>query len=81
MPDLKNADSGTQVSYWIGLDGINTNRVIQAGFDAIKGSDGKVTYRAFYEWYPNNAVFISTNDFAVSAGDGKYHDHPTGRHF
>jgi hypothetical protein len=81
MPDLSNAASSTQVSYWIGINGTNTNRFIQAGFDATKGSDGTVTYTAFYEWYPNPATFISASDFTASAGDGEYYDNATGRHF
>ena len=58
MPDLSNAASSTQISYRIGVDGINTNRVIHTGFNAIKGCDGTVTDEASYEWYPNPAIFI-----------------------
>jgi hypothetical protein len=81
MPDLSNAASSTQVSYWIGIDGTNTDRVIQAGFDAVKGSDGTVTYTAFYEWFPNPATFVSLSDFTASAGDGEYHGHAAGGQF
>jgi hypothetical protein len=81
MPDLSNAASDTQVSYWIGIDGVNTDRVIQAGFDATKAKDGTVTYTAFYEWFPNPATFISVNDFSASAGDRKYYDHAIDRRF
>jgi hypothetical protein len=79
MPDLSNAASSTQVSYWIGIDGINQDRVIQAGFDAVKESDGTVTYTAFYEWYPNNAIFVSSSDFTASVGDREYYGHAAGR--
>ena len=81
MPDISNAALYTEVSYWIGIDGVNTDRIIQAGFDATKGRGGTITYTAFYEWFPNPAIFISVNDFTASAGDGKYYDHATGRHF
>ncbi|KAF2648595.1 concanavalin A-like lectin/glucanase [Lophiostoma macrostomum CBS 122681] len=74
MPDLNDALGGQSVSYWIGLDGIDdgTNPdpiVIQAGFDANKQQDGTVTYEAWYEWFPNSKVPISTNDFSASAGE------------
>jgi hypothetical protein len=74
MPDLGNANSGTQVSYWIGIDGIDDGSnldqiVIQAGFDAVKQADGSTTYTAFYEWYPNPATFISATDFTAAAGE------------
>ncbi|KAK4981711.1 hypothetical protein LTR50_007889 [Elasticomyces elasticus] len=69
MPDLSNAAPSTSVWYWIGIDGVNTNRVIQAGFIATKKSDGTVTYEAFYEWYPIPATPIPASDFTASAGD------------
>jgi hypothetical protein len=82
MPDLENADSGTQVSYWIGIDGIDDGSnldqiVVQAGFDAVKQADGSTTYAAFYEWFPNPATFISATDFTAAAGESKYHDSTT----
>jgi hypothetical protein len=86
MPDLGNADSGTQVSYWIGIDGIDDGSnldqiVIQAGFDAVKQTDGSTTYAAFYEWFPNPATFISATDFTAAAGESKYYDSTTGLNF
>ena len=81
MPDLTNADKNTLVSYWIGIDGVGTDRVIQAGFDAKKDSDGTVTYQAFYEWYPEKQNLVPTSDFTASVGDGEYYDHTTGRQF
>lgn len=81
MPDLTKADKNTLVSYWIGIDGLGTDRVIQAGFDAKKDSDGTVTYQAFYEWSPEKQKFIPTSDFKASVGDGEYCDHVTDRQF
>ena len=74
MPDLSDAAPDTLVSYWIGIDGINTNRVVQAGFDASKKADGTVEYRAFYEWFPTQQRYVSTSDFTASAGDGEYYN-------
>lgn len=76
MPDLNQAIGDQQVSYWIGLDGIddgsNLNQiVIQAGFDAIKKQDGTVEYKAFYEWYPDPATFIPADQFFVNEDDSK----------
>lgn len=83
MPDLKDADGDQQVLYWVGLGGLDDNAnlnqiVIQAGFDAIKNKDGTVSYKAFYEWYPDPAVFI---DFPISAGDCKCGYYATVQHY
>jgi hypothetical protein len=86
MPDLNKAIGGQQVSYWIGLDGIddgsNPNQiVIQVGFDAAKKDDGTVEYTAWYEWFPESVVFISHDDFSASAGDSECYAHATVKHF
>ncbi len=76
MPDLANAAPGTELSYWVGIDGIYDDSVpiddrivIQAGFDAVKDANGQVTYDAWYEWYPNKLG--SVPGFTVIAGDGE----------
>lgn len=85
MPDLNKAIGDQQVSYWIGLDGIDEGAnlkqiVIQAGFDATKNQDGTVMYTAFYEWYPDPATFIPPEEFSASAGDGKCYEYTTNQH-
>jgi len=57
-------------SEWNGIDGWNSNDVLQAGveFDSYCGYPTfSQYYSAWYEWYPNGEVRIS--NFPVTAGD------------
>lgn len=61
-------------SEWNGIDGWNSNDVLQAGveFDSycVSGVYSGAYYSAWYEWYPNGEVRIS--NFPVTAGDDIY---------
>ena len=50
-------NAGTDVAFAF-VYKCKTYRVVHTGFNAIKGCDGNVTDEAFYEWYPNPAIFI-----------------------
>lgn len=56
---------------WVGIDGsVNSNEVFQAGFEADAYCNGTTSfpyYSAWYEWYPNAMVRVSTP--AISPGD------------
>lgn len=71
--DLPDAEVGSVVSSWVGIDGIepamnNKQIVVQAGFDATKFED-QISYTFFYEWYPHDATFINFGPCKV--GDGE----------
>ncbi len=53
-------------SFWVGIDGFNSNTVEQTGTDSDCRS-GTPTYYAWYEFYPHPSKLISS--IAVSAGD------------
>jgi hypothetical protein len=60
-------------STWVGIDGWNSNDVLQAGTssNAYCGASGTATeYFAWYEWFPNYAVRIS--NFPIAPGDDLY---------
>jgi Peptidase A4 family len=64
--------SSTEVysSQWIGIDGLNSSDVFQAGSEADATCSGGVTnayYAPWYEWYPNSEVRIT--NFPISPGD------------
>jgi hypothetical protein len=55
-------------SFWVGLDGYNSNSVEQLGTDS-DCSRGTPTYYGWYEMYPNPSVQLSTSTYPVSPGD------------
>ncbi len=58
--------STTYSSYWVGIDGYNSNTVEQTGTDS-DCSSGFSVYYAWYEFYPAASVTIS--GFTVKPGD------------
>lgn len=52
-------------SFWVGLDGFNSNTVEQTGTQAVVQSNGQVQYTAWYELYPQVEIPV----FNVSPGD------------
>ncbi|KAF5871638.1 putative scytalidoglutamic peptidase protein [Botrytis fragariae] len=58
------------VSSWVGIDGYEQSSecagLWQAGVDASIDSSGKLSYDAWYEWYPADTLGFS---FSVTAGD------------
>jgi Peptidase A4 family len=58
----------TYSSFWVGLDGYNSNSVEQTGTDA-DCSGGQASYYAWYEMYPKFPVNLSTSTYPVRPGD------------
>jgi hypothetical protein len=60
-------DSGTEYSsFWVGIDGFNSNTVEQIGIDA-DCQNGSPAYYAWFEFYPH--PFFTINNFTVQPGD------------
>lgn len=64
-------------STWVGIDGYGSGDVLQAGTEAdayclnyIFGKITSTSYYAWYEWYPNYSVQISS--FPISPGDDMF---------
>jgi hypothetical protein len=55
-------------SFWVGLDGYNSNSVEQLGTDS-DCSRGRPTYYGWYEMYPNPSYELSPSSYPVSPGD------------
>lgn len=75
-------DSGTEYSsFWVGIDGFNSNTVEQIGTDADCYS-GSPAYYAWFEFYPHPMFTI--NNLNVSPGDqisAEVHYEPRSRQF
>ena len=65
QPTAKCSSKTTYSSFWVGLDGYNSNSVEQLGTDA-DCSHGKPVYYAWWEIYPNPSDQIS--GFTVTPG-------------
>ena len=60
-------NSGTEYSsFWVGIDGFNSNTVEQIGVDA-DCQNGSPAYYAWFEFYPH--PFFTINHFTVQPGD------------
>ncbi len=55
-------------SFWVGLDGYNSNSVEQLGTDS-DCSRGKATYYGWWEMYPNPSYELSTSQYPVAPGN------------
>jgi hypothetical protein len=55
-------------SFWVGLDGYNSNSVEQLGTDS-DCSRGTPTYYGWYEMYPNPSIELSPSQYPVTHGD------------
>lgn len=65
---LGGQNSDYSASAWVGIDGDTYSKAIwQSGVDFTISSIGEVSFDAWYEWYPNPAVDISS--FSLSSGD------------
>jgi hypothetical protein len=60
--------SSSYSSFWVGLDGYNSNSVEQLGTDS-DCSRRTPRYYGWYEMYPNPSVTLSTSTYLVSPGD------------
>lgn len=65
VPHVTATASGADAS-WVGIGGLDTEDLIQAGTMATVGGDGSVTYQAWIEMLPDSARFIP---LSVTAGD------------
>ena len=64
VPAVQSCTStNTYSSFWVGIDGFNSNSVEQLGTDS-DCSSGSATYYAWREMYPNPAYYINTIIFA-----------------
>ena len=54
-------------SPWVGIDGIGSRDILQAGCDAQITPDNAVRYRVWYEWYPEDSNYIP--NMPLSPGD------------
>ncbi len=55
-------------SFWVGLDGYNSNSVEQLGTDS-DCSRGRATYYGWIEMFPNPSIELSTSTYKVAPGD------------
>jgi Peptidase A4 family len=72
-------DEGPYASFWVGIDGWNSNTVEQIGTDSdcVNAADTQgntPTYYAWFEFYPHSAYYIGNPDdnfsgYSVSPGD------------
>lgn len=60
--------SSSYSSFWVGIDGYNSNSVEQLGTDS-DCSGRTPTYYGWWEMYPNPSMQLSTSQFPVSPGD------------
>lgn len=56
-------------SFWVGIDGYNSNSVEQLGTDSDCTGIGKPSYYAWYEMYPAGSVGLSPTTYPVHPGD------------
>ena len=57
-------------SIWVGIDGDTYgSAILQAGIDVSFNADGTQSYDAWYEWFPNAAVFFPGDEFPITAGN------------
>jgi hypothetical protein len=68
QPTASCTSQTTYSSFWVGLDGYNSNSVEQTGTDA-DCSGGHASYYAWYEMYPKFPVNLSTSTYPVQPGD------------
>lgn len=68
QPTASCTSQTTYSSFWVGLDGYNSNSVEQTGTDA-DCSGGRASYYAWYEMYPKFPVNLSASNYPVRPGD------------
>ena len=67
VPTVSTATDG-RLSIWVGIDGYGSKGVEQIGTGAYV-SGGQVTYRAWYEMFPADCVYIPSTSMTVNPGD------------
>lgn len=66
VPTIVASGPGRADATWVGIGGVNSLDLLQAGTEAMVNDDGSVTYQAWYETLPNVSIPVS---LAVSPGD------------
>ncbi|KAJ5815170.1 hypothetical protein N7474_006947 [Penicillium riverlandense] len=70
-------DAAYSAYAWLGIDGWGgLDNLFQAGLDirGVKSHDGSYLpqFRGYYEWYPEDAQFFTTDDLPLTSGDALY---------
>ncbi len=66
VPNVASASSTMADATWVGIGGVTSHSLIQAGTQAVTNRDGSVSYAAWYELLPQDMQTIS---LPVHAGD------------
>ncbi len=66
VPNVRNNKSIKTDAAWVGIGGVTSHDLIQAGTEGITGLGGKVSYRAWYELLPNYSIPFA---LTIKAGD------------
>ena len=66
VPQVTAGGNGGVDATWVGIGGVNSSDLIQAGTQAIVDTGGQVTYQAWYETLPQISTTVS---LTVHAGD------------
>ena len=66
VPDVKDSKSVHADAAWVGIGGVSSSDLIQAGTEATTGGSGQITYSAWFEMLPDYAQPIQMN---VQSGD------------
>jgi len=66
VPAVNNAARGSADTVWVGIGGVKTDDLIQAGTQATTDSSGRTTYVAWYEMLPQSVTAVP---ISVGAGD------------
>ncbi|GAA2012022.1 hypothetical protein GCM10009839_02880 [Catenulispora yoronensis] len=67
-PTVSCTSSSNLFAPWVGIDGYGSSTVEQVGAE-VSCASGSPRYRAWYEMYPANPVYLATATHPVHAGD------------
>ena len=66
VPAVNNAARGSADTIWVGIGGVKSNDLIQAGTQATTDSTGQTIYEAWYEMLPQS---VTSMPISINAGD------------
>jgi hypothetical protein len=66
IPTVANQDGSSADATWVGIGGVLSHDLIQAGTEAVPDSNGGIDYQAWYELLPSGSVTVP---LTVHAGD------------
>ena len=66
VPSVSSPSANTADATWVGIGGVTSNDLIQAGTQTLIGAGGQIAYQAFYEMLPGVAQSVP---LSVHAGD------------